>query len=84
MLLPISNELPFAQFAITPTTLHQFIVGSSIDNSTFLKNHDSIGFLHRGQTVSDHQHRSSLHRLLKAELHRSLGFCIEGTGGFIQ
>ena len=82
--MPIPNELPFAQLAVTPTTLHQLIVGSSIDHNSFLKNHDAIGLLNRGQTVGDHQDRSSLHRLLQTELDGSLGFSIEGTGGFIQ
>lgn len=82
--MPISDELPFAQLAITTTALHQLIVGSSIDNSPLLKNHDAIGLLHRRQPVGDDQHRSSFHRLLQAELYRSLRFSIESTCGFIE
>ena len=82
--LPIPNELAFAQLAVTPTTLHQLIVGSAINNSTFLKNHNSIRLLHRCQTMGDDQHRSSFHRLLKTELNCSFRLSIESTGGLIK
>ena len=59
-------------------------MGSSIDNSAFLEDNNPISLLHRRQTMGDHQHGSSLHRLLQAELHRSLRFSIESAGGFIQ
>ncbi len=82
--LPIPNELAFAQLAVTPTTLHQLIVGSSIDNSTIFKNHNSIRLLHRCQTMGDNQHRSSFHRLLETELNRSFRLSIKSTGGLIK
>ena len=59
-------------------------MGAAINDATTLKHHDLIGFLHRGQTVGNHQNRPSTHGPSQPKLDSRFGFGIQSTGGFIQ
>ncbi|MCY1291635.1 hypothetical protein D9M70_408320 [compost metagenome] len=49
-----------------------------------LHHRDTVGVLHRGQAVGDHQGGAAAHQGRQGLLDQMLAFRVQGTGGFIQ
>ena len=76
--------MAFAQISIATVIRHQLIVAASLADLTLVENHDLVCFLHGCQSVRDHQHGASVHRLTETQLNSSFSFSIQCAGCFIE
>ena len=57
---------------------------SGFDNFAVIDDHDFIGILHRGQTVSDNKYRAVLHQIVDCTLNHGFCLIVQSRGRFVE
>lgn len=63
---------------------HEFVVGAAFDDLAMVEDHDDVGVLNGGESVSDDEDGASFHERIHAALDESFGARIDGRSCFVE
>ena len=59
-------------------------MGTTLDDTSLLQDHDTVTVAYCGKSVGDHEGCPAFHQLIHTILYQFFGTGINGTGGFVQ
>lgn len=63
---------------------HEFVVGAAFDDLAVVEDHDDVGVLDSGESVSDDEDGASFHERIHTALNEGFGAGIDGGGCFVE
>ena len=72
------------QLIIPALLSKQLLMGTTLDNTSLLQDHDTVTVAYCGKSVGDHEGCPAFHQLIHTILYQFFGTGINGTGGFVQ
>ena len=72
------------QLIIPALLSKQLLMGTTLDNTSLLQDHDTVTVAYCGKSVGDHEGCPAFHQLIHTILYQFFGTGIKCRGGFVQ